>query len=424
MSAKPVVIIGGGLAGLCCARTLVRSGVEVLLLEAQNEVGGRIRTDLVDGFRLDRGFQVLQTAYPEACQQLDYSSLRLSRFEPGALILTKGKTVRMTDPWRRPLQLFSTAFNDIGDFADRLKLARLRWRVTSDTIDEIWKEPDSTTRDYLTQTCGFTSDMIERFFRPWFSGVFFEPDLATSSRFFRFIFRMFAVGDAALPEQGMGAISKQLAEGIPAEMCRFSSRVLRLDGLTVELESGERIDSGFLVLAVEGPEASRLTGGQIASPQSRATTCFYFAAPTPPITERLLVLNGDSSGPINNLSVPSNVAPSYAPSGQSLVSVSVIGQQANATTKLELDVRRQLRDWYGSQVDRWLTLPSYYIRHALPGQPAHFREQISKSPTLLTGVYHCGDYCETASIHGAMVNGRRTAEALLADLRIHRAEVQ
>lgn len=419
MIAKPVVIIGGGLSGLCCARTLVRSGVDVLLLEAQNDFGGRVRTDLVDGFRLDRGFQVLQTAYPEARQQLDYSTLRLRRFEPGALIRTKGKTVRMSDPWRRPLQLFSTAFNDIGDFADRLKLARFRWRVSRGSIDGIWKEPDSTTIDYLSRTCGFSSDMIERFLRPWFSGVFFERELTTSSRFFRFIFRMFALGDAALPEEGMGAISKQLAKGIPSEMYRLSSRVSRLDGLTVHLESGETIDSSALVLAVEGPEASRLTGGQIASPESRATTCFYFASPSPPMSEPLLVLNGDPSGPINNLSVPSNVAPSYAPSGQSLVSVSVIGQNANATTELELDVRRQLREWYGSQVDRWLTLPSYYIRHALPGQPAHFRDQPAPSPKLAAGLYHCGDYCETASIHGAMVSGRRTAESVLTDLRIH-----
>ena len=421
MIAKPVIIVGAGLAGLCCARTLLSSGVDILLLEAQNDVGGRVRTDLVDGFRLDRGFQVLQTAYPEASRQLDYSALRLKRFEPGAIILTRGKSVRMSDPWRRPLQLFSTAFNEVGDFADRLKLARLRWSVMSHSIDQIWNEPDSTTIDYLSGTCGFSSDMIERFLRPWFSGVFFEHELTTSSRFFRFLFKMFAAGDTALPDQGMGAISNQLAQGIPPEMCRLSSRVSRLDGLAAKLESGETIDGAVLVLAVEGPEASRLTGGQITPPESRATTCFYFSAASPPITESLLVLNGDRSGPINNLSVPSNVAPSYAPKGQSLVSVSVIGQKANATTELELDVRRQLREWFGSQVDRWLTLPNYHIRHALPGQPVHFRDQPAVSPKLATGLYLCGDYRETASIHGAMVNGRHTAEAVLADLRNSKA---
>ena len=260
--------------------------------------------------------------------------------------------------------------------------------------------------------------MIERFFRPWFAGVFFERDLATSSRFFKFIFRMFALGDASLPQQGMGAMTQQLVQTIPKERIRLSTRVSSLDGLTVRLEGGESIDSRALVLAVEGPEAARLTGGRIESPKSHSTTCFYFAAPQPPVTESLLVLNGDQSGPINNLCVPSNVAPSYAPTGQALVSVSVIGPQANASTELELDVRRQLRDWYGSQVDRWLTLPSYYIRHALPAQPSHFRDAPARPSKVAEGLYCCGDYSETASIHGAMFSGRRTAENVLADLGI------
>ena len=416
MSMKPVVIVGAGLSGLCCARKLVQGGIDVLMVDSQSDIGGRVRTDIVDGFRLDRGFQVLQTAYPEARQQLDFPPLRLKKFEPGALIHTNGKSVQMSDPWRRPLQLFSTAFNEIGRFSDRWKLARLRWHVTNTRIDDLWAEPDSTTDEYLRSVCGFSPDMIERFFRPWFAGVFFERELTTSSRFFRFIFRMFAIGDVALPEQGMGAIAKQLAEGLPPSIFRLSSRVSALTGHSVRLDVGEIIDSRAVILAVDGPEASRLTGGQIVSPESHATTCFYFAAPNPPITESLLVLNGDQTGPINNLCVPSNVAASYAPAGQALVSVSVIGQKANASTQLELDVRSQLREWYGSQVDRWLTLPSYYIRHALPGQPAHFRDAPVRSPKVADRLYLCGDYCETASIHGAMLNGRHTAEQVLADL--------
>ncbi len=420
MSAKPVVIIGAGLAGLSCARHLVRQGVEVLLLEAQDDFGGRVRTDLVDGFRLDRGFQVLQTAYPEAKRQLDYAALQLRNFEPGALIRTNGKTVKMADPWRRPQAVLSTAFNEVGSFADRLRLARLRWHVTQSTIETLWAEPDSTTFDYLRTTCGFSSDMIDRFLRPWFAGVFFERELATSSRFFRFIFRMFAIGDAALPTDGMGAMSKQLAIEIPGSMCRLSTRVESIDDGVVRLAGGEVINASAIVLAVEGPEASRLTGGQIPSPVSRSTTCFYYAAPQPPITESLLVLNGDQTGPINNLCVPSNVSPSYAPAGQSLVSVSVVGSKENESTGLELEVRRQLRDWFGSDVDRWSILRSDHIRHALPSQPAHFRDRGTLKPKLADALYCCGDYCETASIHGALLSGRHTAETVLVDLGINK----
>jgi phytoene dehydrogenase-like protein len=421
VSAKPVVVVGAGLAGLCCARTLVRNGVDVVLLEAQNDVGGRVRTDVVDGFRLDRGFQVLQTAYPEARQQLDYSTLHLKNFEPGALIRTGNHTVRMSDPWRRPLQLFSTAFNEIGVLSDRWKLAKLRWHVSNVPLEDLWSEPDSSTYDYLLSTCQFSTDMIERFFRPWLSGVFLEHDLATSSRFFKFVFRMFSIGDAAIPEQGMGVISKQLAEEIPVEMRRLSTRVDSLNGTAVRLKGGETLDTRAIVLAVEGPEASRLSAGLIAATEFRSTTCFYFAAAQSPMSEPLLVLDGGATGPINHLAVLTNIAPSYAPPGQSLVSVSVIGQDANASTELELDVRRQLRDWYGSQVDRWLTLPSYYIRHALPGKPLRLQDGISRSPRVGDGLYRCGDYCETASIHGAMVSGRCAAESVLSDLGLRNA---
>ena len=155
MSSKPIVIIGAGLAGLCCARHLIRKGLDVLVLEAQDGVGGRVRTDLVDGFRLDRGFQVLLTAYPEAQSQLDYSALRLRNFEPGALVRTRGRTVRMSDPWRRPSQVFSAAFNEIGTFTDRLKLARLRRHVSAGTLDTLLAEPDSTTADYLSGVLRF-----------------------------------------------------------------------------------------------------------------------------------------------------------------------------------------------------------------------------------------------------------------------------
>lgn len=422
MSSNPVIIIGGGLAGLCCARRLCDAGVQTLLLEADDDVGGRVRTDVVDGFKLDRGFQVLQTAYPEAQEQLLYNVLDLQPFEPGALIRTNGKLARMSDPWRRPSTVLSTAFNGVGTLKDRWKLAKLRKNVTSPSLEELWNTPDSTTQDYLKQECGFSDDIIQRFFRPWFSGVFFEENLSTSSRFFRFIFRMFALGDASLPANGMGEISQQLATFLPEESIRLKTRVASLDvneadGQTVQLESGETLAAQSIVLAVEGPEAARLSGGRVSAVESRQTTCFYFAAPQAPFKDALLVLNGDGDGPINNLCVPSNVADGYAPSGKALISVSVVGEQASDAPELATAVQQQLRSWYGPTVDEWSLLRSYHIRHALPAQPAGFRDEAPPAQ-LAPGLYRCGDYCTTASIHGAMRSGRQTAEALLGELHI------
>ena len=417
MSAQPIVIVGAGLAGLCCARQLQARGIDLLVIEAEDVVGGRVRTDVVDGFRLDRGFQVLQTAYPEAQQVLDYKALCLRLFEPGALIHTRGRLVRMTDPWRRPQQAFSTMFNGIGNIADRWKLAQLRRHVTRGTLETLWAEPDSTTVEYLIREVGLSGDMIARFLRPWFSGVFFESELATSSRFFKFVFRMFACGDAALPEQGMGAIAKQLASGLTPDMLRLSTRVESLDGLHVRLATGETIAARAVVIAAEGPEAARLTSGLVPCPDSCSTTCLYFAADESPVREPILVLNGDGTGPINHLSVPSKVAATFSPPRRALVSVSVVGATVDERPDLATAVRRQLRDWFGSQVDRWSPMKSYAIRHALPSQPAHFRDSAARSRQLAEGLYCCGDHRETASIQGAMVSGRKAAEAVLADLR-------
>ncbi|MBM4225280.1 MAG: FAD-dependent oxidoreductase [Gammaproteobacteria bacterium] len=319
----------------------------------------------------------------------------------------------MSDPWRRPQDLLATLMNGVGTFSDRLKLARLRWRVTRGSLEDLWAQPDSSTEQYLRETTGLSADMVDRFFRPWFTGVFLEDRLTTSSRFFRFIFRMFALGDAALPEDGMGAIAKQLAESLPASQIRLNTKVDSVQSLRVQLQNGETIESQAIVMAVDGPEAARLTQGAIRSPEFHSTTCFYYSATRPPFERKLLMLNGDRTGPINNLCVPSNVVSGYAPMGRSLISVSVVGSKQDSHD-LEPAVRRQLRDWFGHQTDQWSLLRSYLIRHALPNQSAHFRDTPASSK-IAAGLYQCGDHCETSSIHGAMVSGRKAAETVLRD---------
>ena len=195
------MIVGGGLAGLAAANALKQRQTPFLLLEASDRWGGRLHTDRVDGFLIDRGFQVLQTAYPEAQKQLDYAALKLRNFQPGALIRTKGRFVEMSDPWRRPSAALATLLNGVGTLGDRWRLAKLRSRLVRQPIDTILSSPDESTADFLLKTCGFSRDLVDRFFRPWFSGVFLENQLETSCRFFQFVFKMLAEGDAALPEE-------------------------------------------------------------------------------------------------------------------------------------------------------------------------------------------------------------------------------
>lgn len=403
-----VIIIGGGLAGVCCARRLHEARVSFQIIEASDDVGGRARTDDVDGFLLDRGFQVLLTAYPEAQQVLDYDALHLARFAPGALVRYRGRFHHFADPWRSPRHLISTAFSPIGTLFDKLRVARLRSRVARGSLDELFERPETTTIDALREA-GFSDQMIEPFFRPFLGGVFLDRELVTSSRMFEFVFRMFASGDAALPSRGMGAMSHQIAGQLPQASIRTATSVESLDDAGVRLASGELLHAGAIVVACEAPIAARLLGDP-TPPSGQGVTCLYFAADRPPIEEPILVLNGDGDGPINNLCVPSQVAATYAPKNQSLISVTVLGTPDG---DIEAKVREQLVNWFGTAVDDWRHLRTYRIPYALPSQAPPALSPVAKASQRREALFVCGDYLDTASTQGAMQSGRRAAECVL-----------
>ncbi len=219
-----VLIVGAGLAGLCCARRLQSQGIRFQILEASDAVGGRIRTDYVEGFRLDRGFQVFLTSYPEARQSLDYQALRLRPFQPGALVRYGGRFHELSDPWRRPLASLGSLISPIGSLGDKLRVARLRARVLKGSIEDRFYDPELTTLGAL-QDDGFSASMIDRFFRPFLGGIFLDAELRTSSRMFQFVFRMVSLGSVCLPADGMEAIPRQLASALPPGSIRLGARV-------------------------------------------------------------------------------------------------------------------------------------------------------------------------------------------------------
>ena len=377
------------------------------MIEAADRVGGRMATDEVDGFLLDRGFQVFLPSYPEARRLLDYSALHLREFEPGALVYRAGTFDRLTDPWRCPRYLLPSILSRAATLSDKLRIAGLRRRVSKGTISDIYSRSERHTVDYLREA-GFSPTILDRFFRPFLRGIFLEQDLTTSSRMFEFVFRMFSCGLASLPADGMQAIPQQVASALPPDTIRLNQRVTSVAAPTVTLESGETLTARNIVVATDNPSAASLVDAPERQPCG--VTCLYFATDKAPVEDPVLILNGEDRGPINNLCFPSSVAPSYAPQGRALVSATVLGVEHDDT--LCQRVHGQLAEWFGGDVDRYEHLRTYSIPFALPRQVT--LDPVAKEPRVGPGLYRCGDDMDTASINGALASGRRAAEAILA----------
>ena len=403
-----VVVVGAGLAGLAAATTLHQAGRRVLVLEASDGVGGRVRTDRVDGFLLDRGFQVLLTGYPEAHRQLNLEALELRPFAPGAVVWLGNRGYRVGDPFRKPSTLLDTAFSPVGSIADKVRLLALRTRLKRTDPKQLLRGADVPTRQYLAGL-GFSDRFVERFLGPLFTGIQLDPELSTSRRMFDTIFRSLTIGDSAVPAAGMGAIPAQMADDLPAGAVHLNTEVVSVEPDGVLVSGGRRVAAGAVVVATEGPAAVRLL--DLEPVGSRSVSCVYFAAGADPVGDPMVVLDGGHSGPVANLAVMSTVAPSYAPPGRVLIAAACPGPQLE---DLESAVRAQLTGWFGPTVTTWTHLRTYHIAHGQPDQSPPFRpkEKVRLGQTL----WVCGDHRDTGSIQGALFSGRRTGEGVAASL--------
>ena len=399
-----VVIVGAGLAGLSASRFLTAAGFDVHVLEASDDVGGRVRTDHVDGFTLDRGFQILLTAYPELKKQFDVAALNLQPFDPGALVWMNGKGKVFSDPLRRPQSFVATAVAPIGSVIDKIRLALLRLSVTRGNGASLLSGADMTTAKMLNSR-GFSKKMVQRFFTPLVGGIQLDPQLTASRRMFDVVFRMLNQGDAVVPAAGMSAISKQLASHTPIDKIHLNACVTKVTAQSVTTESGHNISARAVIVAVEGPAASTLTG--IPPVQSRSVGCVYFAAKSSPTDKKLIILDGTGKGPVLNIAVMRNIAPSYAPEGQHLIAAALPGYVGD---DVEDVARQQLQTMFGPEVASWRHLRTYRIAHGQPDQSPPFNPK--KKQKLDNGIFVCGDHRDTASTQGALFSGRRCADAV------------
>ncbi len=403
---SPVLIVGAGMAGLACAITLTNAGVPFLMFDRSDEVGGRVRTDKVDGYRLDRGFQVLLTAYPEAQRFLDYEKLQLKPCYPGAKVWYNKRFYRVADPFRYPMHGIKSLLTPVGSLADKLKVGLMRTGLLSSK-----SMPDDFTTLRGLQKMGFGHSMIDRFWKPFMRGVFLETELSTTIRKFEETFRFFSTGDTVLPKHGIGEMPRQLAGKLPKENILLGTKISKIEPHMVQSVDGKQWRGRTVVLATEDFHANQLLGLEGEGTEWNSVDCLYFSLPVTelPSDEPILYLDGTGDGPINNLTFVSTLC-DCAPAGRALASVSVLGKKGVEIEEITRQATEQLSQWFGEQVKKWEYVKGYRIRQAVPPCP--------KPPTpkpALTGVFRCGDYFGLPSIDSAMKSGRLTAEHIIEE---------
>ncbi len=401
-----VCIVGAGMAGLAAAVSVQKRGHEVTVLEASNGVGGRVRSDVVDGYTLDRGFQILLTAYPVAQRVFDYEALDLRRFHAGSLVQLDSGRVLVGDPLRQPADLLDTIRAPIGSTVDKVRLLAWRRQVLSGSLDELWKKGECTTNSRFSDL-KFSDAFVEQFLRPLFSGITLDPKLEISSRFTEFVFRMLATGYGAVPAAGMGELGRQLADGLRDGSLRLNTPVESVDATGVLTAAGERVEADAVIVATDMDSSARL----VETPAFgwNAVTTRWFASDEAPFDDPLLLLNGTGDGPVNNVAVMTNVSPKYAPVGKHLTAVSHPGIPADGAD--DRAVLSQLRGWFGGAVVDWELLRTDVIEHA---QPKHLPgEAVPAKARLDSDVFVAGDHRHNASINGALQSGRAAARSVL-----------
>ncbi|WP_439151288.1 FAD-dependent oxidoreductase [Winogradskyella sp.] len=403
-------IIGAGISGLIAAKTLEENGYSPTIIESTNTVGGRVKTDIVDGYQLDHGFQVLLNAYSKAKEHLDLEALNLQKFLPGAVIFNNKKAKTIGDPLRDLSLLIPTLTANIGSISDKLKILKLNTALKKKSIADIFKTESQTTLDYL-KAKGFTNIIIDEFFRPFFSGIFLEPDLRTSSRMFEFVYKMFGEGLAVLPKDGIVAISNQLKDGLKHTTIKFNNKVKQVNDKSIVLKNGEVIKTHFTIIATM---ANNLVPN-LNDQKQIWKSCYnlYFETEQRNIKQPLIGLIADKEALINNIFFHNSLETTSKGKNE-LLSVTVVKSHKLNEEDLIKHVRQELHTYCDIKTLKFIKC--FHIKNALPDLK-YLQYDISPTETQLKPtVYLAGDYLLNGSLNAAMLSGERAAQGLIMSL--------
>ncbi|MCH7411927.1 FAD-dependent oxidoreductase [Belliella sp. R4-6] len=408
-----VIVIGAGISGLIAAYELERSGISPILLEGTDRVGGRVTTDEVDGFLLDRGFQVLLTAYPEAKRYLDFEELKLKKFDSGAIILNPGSSFTIQDPLRQPSAMLGMAFSPVGTLRDKLKIYKLTKQLSKKSIDEIFESNDISTLAYL-KGFGFSDKIIDNFFKPFFKGIFLENELSTSARMFQFVFKMFGEGFAAVPEGGMRMISEHLRSKLNQTDLRLNTVVEKIEGNQVWLKNGEIIQADKIIIASRPDRILTQMEGQLKP--YRFVYNLYFSLEKSFLARPIIGLIPDDKFLINNIVFMTDVSKTYSSNKKALLSVSVVKKVENPSS-LEKLVSIELEALSGISSEYFKHIKTYEIKEALPDVDDMKSNLPFTNSKVYDHIFLAGDYLLNGSINAAMTSGRKAVEAMLLTIQ-------
>jgi glycine/D-amino acid oxidase-like deaminating enzyme len=413
MDATDVAVIGAGVAGLTCARALEESGLQVRVLERSARVGGRVGTDVIDGFRCDRGFQWLNAGDPDVRESVDVAALNPRPIEPGMVLAHPEayRVLRGSQP-----AIIAAIRSGLGQPQDIARL--MRWTdPLRKSRDRLLAGADMTLQESLDRH-GISGRIREEVLGPFFRLVFADGDLRTSYQFAMLTMQSMMLGMPALPALGMQALPNQLALGLehPVEHGVDVLGVVRSvgDGVRIFTDGGE-IQARAAVVATDPVNASSLLG--LGTPTMRGLSTWWFSTEVPPTTMKMPFVNpiGRGAGPLSHTVVVSNIAARYAPPGEHLVAAcSVAGPAADAGVETEAEVRAQLGQIFRTDAGSWGLVTRHVNSAAWP---------VSRPPLILgrevdlgDGLFVAGDHRETAGIPGAMRAGRRAAAAVREEL--------
>ncbi|MEM9338967.1 MAG: NAD(P)/FAD-dependent oxidoreductase [Bacteroidota bacterium] len=404
-----VYIIGAGVSGLVAALVLEKHGISPTILEATDEVGGRVKTAEKDGYLMDHGFQVLLDAYPKAKTYLDYDQLDLQPLLPGATIFSNGKSYSIGDPLRNAKFVWGTLFAPVGSLADKLKILKLNKQLKTKSLDHIFDAPEVTTRQYLSDF-GFSEKMIAQFFRPFFAGIFLEPDLATSSRMFEFVFKMFGEGLAVIPKDGMQAIPNQLASQLKQTTIKFRHQVKNIQQQEITLDTDEKLTADFVIVT---SGAEQLIPNYTSTLAWKSCDNLYFTTPTRTINEKIIGLNANENALINNVFYPTSIVPP-TDGKQELLSVTIVREHDLTETQLIEAVQKELKEAF--QIEHTTFIKRFEITKALPQLSDLQYEREASESVINEYVAIAGDHLLNGSLNAAMTSGEAAAMAAMAAL--------